>query len=238
LNRHWQRNILLARVIYITLPAATELSGQSMKKGILIGIAGASGSGKTLVANGIVESLGSDKAVIIQEDSYYKDLSDVTYEQRAGRNFDHPDAFDYDLLATHLFQLLNGQAVSRPVYDYRLHTRSNEKKTVGPGALIILEGILILNNPRLRELMDYRVFIDTPLDICFVRRLKRDLEERGRTLDSVIRQYTETVRPMYLQFIEPSKQYANILISGEGRNSEAVDVLITKINALLNNSEQ
>jgi len=209
-----------------------------MKKGILIGIAGASGSGKTLVANGIVESLGSDKAVIIQEDSYYKDLSDVTYEQRAGRNFDHPDAFDYDLLATHLFQLLNGQAVSRPVYDYRLHTRSNEKKTVGPGALIILEGILILNNPRLRELMDYRVFIDTPLDICFVRRLKRDLEERGRTLDSVIRQYTETVRPMYLQFIEPSKQYANILISGEGRNSEAVDVLITKINALLNNSEQ
>jgi len=229
---------LLARVIYITLPAATELSGQSMKKGILIGIAGASGSGKTLVANGIVESLGSDKAVIIQEDSYYKDLSDVTYEQRAGRNFDHPDAFDYDLLATHLFQLLNGQAVSRPVYDYRLHTRSNEKKTVGPGALIILEGILILNNPRLRELMDYRVFIDTPLDICFVRRLKRDLEERGRTLDSVIRQYTETVRPMYLQFIEPSKQYANILISGEGRNSEAVDVLITKINALLNNSEQ
>ncbi len=229
---------MLARVIYITLPAATELSGQSMKKGILIGIAGASGSGKTLVANGIVESLGSDKAVIIQEDSYYKDLSDVTYEQRAGRNFDHPDAFDYDLLATHLFQLLNGQAVSRPVYDYRLHTRSNEKKTVGPGALIILEGILILNNPRLRELMDYRVFIDTPLDICFVRRLKRDLEERGRTLDSVIRQYTETVRPMYLQFIEPSKQYANILISGEGRNSEAVDVLITKINALLNNSEQ
>ena len=208
-----------------------------MKKGILIGIAGASGSGKTFVANSIIESAGSDKAVIIQEDSYYKDLSDVPFEERAERNFDHPDAFDYDLLVKDLLQLLHGEAVSHPIYDYKLHVRSKEKKTAGPGALIILEGILILNNTRLRELMDYRVFIDTALDICFIRRLKRDVEERGRTVDSVIRQYTQTVRPMYLELIEPSKQYADILIPGDGMNSEAVDILITKINALLNNRQ-
>ena len=223
----------------ITLAAATELLGQSiMKKAILIGIAGASGSGKTLVADSIIENLESDKAVIIQEDSYYKDLSDLPYEERVGSNFDHPDAFDHDLLAKHLLQLLNGEAVSHPIYDYKLHTRSKETKTVGPGILIILEGILIFSKAQLRDLMDYRVFIDTPLDICFVRRLKRDIEERGRTVDSVIKQYTETVRPMYLQFIEPSKQYADILISGEGNNSKAVDILITKINALLHNSHQ
>ncbi len=209
-----------------------------MKKGILIGIAGASGSGKTFVANSIIESLESDKAVIIQEDSYYMDLSNISYEERVRRNFDHPDAFDHDLLAKDLLQLLNGEAVSHPIYDYKLHTRSEETKTVGPCVLIILEGILILHNARLRELMDYRVFIDTAMDICFARRLKRDIEERGRTVDSVTRQYTETVRPMYLQFIAPSKQYADILISGEGRNSEAVDILTSKINTLLNNSDQ
>ena len=209
-----------------------------MKKGILIGIAGASGSGKTSVADSIVESLGSDKAVIIQEDSYYKDLSDVPYEQRVRRNFDHPDALDHDLLAGHLLQLSNGETISHPIYDYKLHTRSKETETVEPHVLIILEGILILNNARLRELMDLRVFIDTALDICFIRRLKRDIAERGRTVDSVIKQYTETVRPMYLQFIEPSQQYADVLISGEERNSEAVDLLITKINTLLHNSHQ
>lgn len=221
-----------------TLVAATELSGQNMKKGILIGIAGASGSGKTVITNRILESLGSDKAVIIQEDSYYKNQSDVPYEQRIGKNFDHPDAFDHDLLTEHLLHLLKGKAISHPVYDYKLHTHSKETKTAGPASLIILEGILIFSNAQLRELMDYRVFIDTPPDICFIRRLKRDIEERGRTVDSVIQQYTETVRPMYLEFIEPSKQYADIRISGEGNNSESVDKLINKINALLQNSRQ
>ena len=209
-----------------------------MKKAILIGITGASGSGKTVIANRIIENLGSDKVVIIQEDSYYKDLSDVPYEQRSNRNFDHPDAFDHDLLAEHLQQLLSGDTVSHPVYDYKLHTRSKETKAAGPADLIILEGILIFSNAQLRELMDYRVFIDTPPDICFIRRLRRDIEERGRTIDSVIRQYIDTVRPMYLEFIEPSKQYADIIISGEGNNSESVDKLINKINALLQNSRQ
>ncbi len=194
-----------------------------MKKRILIGIAGASGSGKTLVANSIIESPGLEEAVIIQEDSYYKDLSDVPYEERVGRNFDHPDAFDHDLMAKQLLQLLNGEAVSHPIYNYKLHTRSKETKTVGPGNLIILEGILIFSNAQLRELIDYRVFIDTPPDICFIRRLKRDIEERGRTVDSVIKQYTETVRPMYLQFVEPSRQYADILISGEQLRDSNLD---------------
>jgi len=209
-----------------------------MKKGLLIGIAGASGSGKTFIADKIIERLGSDKAAIIQEDSYYKDLSDFPYEVRVRKNFDHPDAFDYDLLAKHLLQLLNAEAVSHPIYDYKLHTRSKETKNVGPCVLIILEGILILNNARLRELMDYRVFIDTAMDICFARRLKRDIEERGRSVDSVIWQYIETVRPMYRQFIAPSRQYADTIISGEGGNSSAVDILVTKINALINNNNQ
>jgi len=222
----------------IILAAARELSGQSMKKGKLIGIAGASGSGKTVIANSIIESLVSDNAVIIQEDSYYKDLSDVPFEHRVTKNFDHPNAFDDDLMAEHLVQLLNGEAVTHPIYDYKLHTRSKKTNIVGPANLIILEGILIFSKAQLRELMDYRVFIDTPPDICFIRRLKRDIEERGRTVESVIRQYTETVRPMYTEFIEPSKQYANILISGEGKNSDSVDILITKIKALLHNSRK
>ena len=142
-----------------------------MKKRTLIGIAGASGSGKTFLADSIVENLGSDKAVIIQEDSYYKDLSALPYDQRAAANFDHPDAFDHDLLAKHLSQLLNGETISSPVYDYKLHRRLKETKIVAPTDLIILEGILILVRPRLRKLMDLRVFIETPLDICFIRRL-------------------------------------------------------------------
>ncbi len=209
-----------------------------MKKGILIGIAGASGSGKTFVANSIIESLGSDKAVIIQEDSYYKDLSDVPYDERAGKNFDHPDAFDHDLLTRHLLQLLNGETISHPIYDYKLHRRLKETKTVEPHVLIILEGILIFNKARLRNLMDFLVFIETALDISFIRRLKRDIAERSRTVDSVIQQYIETVRPMYLQFIEPSKRYADILIPGWGKNSVAVDTLITRINTLLHDSHQ
>lgn len=205
-----------------------------MKKGILIGIAGASGSGKTLVANNIFESLGSDKVVVIQEDSYYKDQSGIPLEQRAQTNFDHPDAFDYDLLAKDLTKLLEGEKISHPVYDYKTHTRVKETRTVGPASLIILEGILILNNPRLRELMDFRVFVETDLDICFIRRFKRDTTERGRTVDSVIQQYTQTVRPMYFQFVEPSKQYADILVPRGGKNTVAVDILTTKFKKLLN----
>jgi len=209
-----------------------------MKKRILIGIAGASGSGKTFVANSIIESLGSDKAVIIQEDSYYKNLSALPYHERAAANFDHPDAFDHDLLAKHLSQLLDGETISQPIYDYKLHIRSKETKTVRPNAVIILEGILIFSKTQLRELMDFRVFIETALDICFIRRLKRDIAERGRTVNSVIQQYYETVRPMYLRFVEPSKRYADILIPGAEKDSSAVDISTARINALLHDSHQ
>ncbi len=204
-----------------------------MKKGIIIGIAGASGSGKTLVANNIMSALGSEKVVMLQEDSYYKDLSDIPFDERTGKNFDHPDAFDHELLADQLEQLLEGKAISHPIYDYKTHSRKKETRTVGPHTIVILEGILILNEPRLRELMDIRVFIDTAPDICFIRRLKRDINERARSVDSVIRQYEETVRPMYFQFIEPSKRYADIIIPRGGKNKVAIDILSTKINTLL-----
>ena len=209
-----------------------------MKKPILIGIAGASGSGKTLVANSIVESIGLDKAMIIQEDSYYTDCPDTSYDERVRMNYDHPDAFDHNLLVRHLKQLLNNETISCPVYDYKIHRRSKDIKMVTPHSLIILEGILIFNKTQLRDLMDFLVFIDISLDICFIRRLKRDITERGRSVDSVIQQYTETVRPMYFQFIEPSKQYADILIPKGGKNSVAINLLITAIKTMLNDNPQ
>ena len=209
-----------------------------MKKRAIIGIAGASGAGKTFVAHRVIEHLGAGEAVTIQEDSYYRDLSDVPYGQRAAANFDHPDAFDHDLLAEHLLQLVSGEAISQPVYDYRHHRRLKETKMVEPCDLIILEGILILSDARLRELMDLIVFVDTALDICLMRRLKRDITERGRTMNSVIQQYRETVRPMYLEFIEPSQRYADILISGAADDAGTIDVLATKIDALLRDGRQ
>lgn len=204
--------------------------GQS---GIIIGMAGASGSGKTLVAKTIVETLGSSKVTIIQEDSYYKDLSGLTIEERAKTNFDHPDAFDHDLLIRHTRQLKQGEVIEHPIYDYSIHSRKKETRQVGPHQVIIVEGILILAIPELRELLDIKIFVDTDPDICLLRRLKRDLNERGRSVDSVLKQYQDTVRPMYLQFIEPSKRYADIIIPRGGKNIVAIDIIISKIEKLL-----
>jgi uridine kinase len=204
-----------------------------MKTGILIGISGASGSGKTLVAENIFKRLGSDKVVIIQEDAYYKDLSYIPFDERSGRNFDHPDAFDHTLLATHISELLNGKSIAHPIYDYTTHSRKKETRTVGPHKIVVLEGILILNEPSLCDLMDIKIFIDTAPDICFIRRLKRDIHERGRDVDSVITQYLEAVRPMYCQFIEPSKRQADLIIPQGGKNKVAIDILTTKIKSLL-----
>jgi uridine kinase len=204
-----------------------------MKIGILIGISGASGSGKTLVAQNIFKQLGSENVVILQEDSYYKDLSDIPFDQRTGRNFDHPDAFDHNLLIEHVEQLLAGKSIAHPIYDYTTHSRRKETRTVGPHRIVVLDGILILNEAVLREMMDIKVFIDTAPDICFIRRLKRDIEERGRDVGSVINQYMETVRPMYFQFIEPSKRHADIIIPQGGKNKVAIDILTTKIKSLL-----
>ena len=204
-----------------------------MKKGILIGISGASGSGKTLVAENIFKKLGSDNVVLIQEDAYYKDLSSIPFDERTGKNFDHPDAFDHPLLASHIRDLLNGKTIGLPIYDYKTHSRKKETKMVGPHRIIVLEGILILNEPAINKQMDIKVFIDTDPDICFIRRLKRDINERGRDVNSVINQYMETVRPMYFQFIEPSKRHADIIIPQGGKNEVAIDILTTKIKSLL-----
>ena len=209
-----------------------------MRQGIVIGIAGASGSGKTLVAERIVDHLGADKAVVIQEDSYYKDLSDIPGPDRGGINFDHPDAFDHGLLVVQMQQLLSGEKISQPITDYRTRCRLRGTKRVVPVSIIIVEGILIFSLAQLRDLMDIRVFVDTPLDICFTRRLERDVTERGRTLDSVIAQYRETVRPMYLQCVEPTKRYADILIPRGGRNDVAIDLLVSRIHDMLADHHQ
>jgi uridine kinase len=203
------------------------------KKGILIGISGASGSGKTLVTATLHKLLGSDRVVVLQEDSYYKDLSHLPLAERHHFNFDHPDAFDHDLLAKHLKQLLNGESIAHPVYDFTIHCRKPETRTVGPHDIVILEGILILAIPELREIMDIKIYIDAPADICFIRRLQRDIEERARTVTSVIDQYEKTVRPMYLQFIEPSKRYADLIIPRGGKNTIAIDIVKSKIEKWL-----
>jgi len=204
-----------------------------MSRRILIGIAGGSGSGKTLVARTIVRQLGSDRVVIIDQDSYYKNLEDIPFRDRESRNFDHPDAFDNDLLKRHIRDLLAGRPIEQPVYDYAAHRRLRDTRTIGEHLVIVLEGILIYVDPELRGLMDIKLFIDADPDVRFIRRLKRDLAERGRSVDSVMRQYEESVRPMHLQFVEPSKRYADLIVPEGGHNTVAIDLVQTKIRELL-----
>jgi uridine kinase len=204
-----------------------------MSRRILIGIAGGSGSGKTLVARTIVRELGSQKVVIIDQDSYYKDLEQIPFRDREARNFDHPDAFDNDLLVTHLRDLLDGKPIDQPVYDYTNHCRSSETRRISDHLIVVLEGILIFHEPELRALMDIKLFVDADADVRLTRRLRRDLVERGRAVDSILRQYEESVRPMHLQFVEPSKRFADVIIPGGGHNKVAIDLLKTKIRELL-----
>jgi uridine kinase len=200
---------------------------------ILIGIAGGSGSGKTLVARTIVRELGSDRVVIIDQDSYYRNLEDIPMLDRETRNFDHPDAFDGDLLARHIRDLLAGHAIEQPIYDYSEHRRLPETRHVGEHLVIVLEGILIFGDPALRAMMDIKLFIDADADVRFIRRLRRDLVERGRSVDSIIRQYEESVRPMHEQFVEPAKRHADVIIPEGGHNKVAIDLVKTKIRELL-----
>lgn len=200
---------------------------------ILIGIAGGSGSGKTLVARTIVRELGSDRVVIIDQDSYYRNLEDIPFRDREARNFDHPDAFDNDLLKDHIRDLLAGRPIEQPVYDYAQHRRLPETRRIGEHLVVVLEGILIYVDPELRELMDIKLFIDADADVRFIRRLRRDLIERGRSVDSIIRQYEESVRPMHLQFVEPSKRHADLIVPEGGHNKVAIDLVKTKIRELL-----
>ena len=204
-----------------------------MSRRILIGIAGGSGSGKTLVARTIVSDLGSDRVVIIDQDSYYRNLEDIPFRDRDARNFDHPDAFDNALMLQHVRELLAGRPVAQPIYDYTQHRRLPETRTVGDHLVFVLEGILIFVDPELRALMDIKLFIDADPDVRFIRRLRRDLVERGRSVDSIIRQYEESVRPMHQQFVEPSKRHADVIIPEGGHNAVAIDLVKTKIRALL-----
>lgn len=203
------------------------------KNTIIIGISGASASGKSLLANTIVNELGSEQVVIISEDSYYKDHSNIPFEERAAINYDHPDAFDHELLQQHLVQLQEGKSIEVPIYNHSLHIREKETRRIGQHAIIVLEGILLFVEPVLRELMDIRIFMETSLDICLIRRLKRDIKERQRSLDSVLKQYEETVRPMYLQFIDPSKRYADLIVPRGGGNRIAIDMIKAKMRELL-----
>ncbi|MFC4618098.1 uridine kinase [Camelliibacillus cellulosilyticus] len=203
------------------------------KKPIIIGVAGGSGSGKTTVANEIWRSFPNQSIAVIEQDAYYKVQDHKTMDERLKTNYDHPLAFDNDLLIEQLQALLRFETIAKPVYDYTVHTRSDKIVPVKPKDVIILEGILILEDERLRDLMDIKVFVDTDPDLRIIRRLLRDTHERGRTMDSVIDQYISIVRPMHNQFVEPTKRYADIIIPEGGQNAVAIDLMVTKIRAIL-----
>jgi len=207
--------------------------GIKMSRPILIGIAGGTGSGKSTVANEIFYSLPGESIAVIEQDSYYKDQSHLTLEERKKINYDHPDAFDTELLVKHLKMLLNGEAIEKPMYDFEVHNRKKETIRVEPKDIIILEGILILSEPEIRNLLDIKIFVDTDADVRIIRRIQRDIKERGRTIDSVIDQYMNVVRPMHMQFVEPTKRYADIIIPEGGYNKVAIDILIAKIKQIL-----
>ncbi|MGA9995868.1 MAG: uridine kinase [Pyrinomonadaceae bacterium] len=202
---------------------------------MIIGICGGTGSGKTTVANRILESVNANDVAFIQQDSYYRNLKDLPLDYRRAVNFDHPDALDNDLLVNHVRKLKAGEPVELPLYDFKTHTRLNETKLIEPTPIVIIEGILIFTDARLLEQMDIKVFVDTPDDIRFIRRLRRDIAERGRTIDSVIEQYLNTVRPMHMQFVEPSKRYADVIIPEGGHNLVSIDLISGKIRERLAN---
>ncbi len=199
---------------------------------VIIGIAGGSGSGKTTIAAAVVEAVGPERVALIQHDAYYRRLDHLDFEERTKVNYDHPDSLETELLVKHIEQLRAGNSIDRPVYDFSRHTRSDDVVTVEPMPVIIVEGILVLVEPALRDLMDLRIYIDTDGDLRVLRRLERDLVERGRSVESVLHQYLETVRPMHLQFVEPSKRYADIIFP-EGYTPGAVGTLTSMIRNIL-----
>ncbi|AEV95371.1 uridine kinase [Pediococcus claussenii] len=200
---------------------------------IIIGVTGGSGSGKTTVSSKILEHLSGHSISIIQQDSYYRDQADMSMEERINVNYDHPLAFDSDLLVEHLKMLKSNQSIDIPVYDYSEFTRSNKSVHQEPRDVIILEGVLILDDQRVRDMLDIKVYVDTDDDIRIIRRIQRDMEQRGRSLDSIITQYLTTVKPMYHQFIEPTKRYADLIVPEGGENTVAIDLLVTKVRDIL-----
>jgi uridine kinase len=205
---------------------------------MIIGICGGTGSGKTTVANKILQSVSANEVAFIQQDSYYRDLDQMPLDYRQQVNFDHPDALDNDLLVEHVRALKAGRAVELPIYDFKNHVRRRETLGMEPKLITIIEGILVFNEKRLLEEMDIKVFVDTPDDIRFIRRLRRDIAERGRTVDSVIEQYLATVRPMHMQFVEPSKRCADVIIPEGGHNMVSIGLLSGKIRERLADEQQ
>ena len=200
---------------------------------LVIGIAGGSGSGKTTVAQEILQRVGPSRIAFLQHDSYYKDLSGLPPAQKAEVNFDHPNSLETDLLTQHIASLRDGKPVEVPIYDFSTHSRTSQTYTVQSRKVIVVEGILIFTEPELRKLFDLKIFVDTDSDIRFIRRLERDITERGRTTESVIKQYQVTVRPMHMEFVEPSKRYADVIIPEGGHNAAALDMVVARIEALL-----
>jgi len=205
---------------------------------IVIGISGGTGSGKTTVANVIVERVGAEHIAYLPHDAYYKDLSDLPPAQRALVNFDHPDSLDSQLLIQHLRQLKDWQPIELPIYDFKTHRRTAQTRHIDPQPLILVEGILIFVEPELRQFFDVKIYVDTDADIRFIRRLQRDIAERGRTTESVIQQYQTTVRPMHLEFVEPSKRYADVIIPEGGLNTVAMDMVVARLTYLLRGENQ
>jgi uridine kinase len=200
---------------------------------LFIGVAGGSGSGKTTVVRKLTERVDADGVSLVHHDSYYRDFGALSPEERAAVNFDHPDALETELLVRHLDTLASGSPIEVPIYDFRTHTRSPATRTVRPHPVVILDGILILAEPELRKWMDIKVYVDTDADLRFIRRLRRDVEDRGRTAESVIAQYLRTVRPMHLDFVEPSKRWADLILPEGGYNEVAVDMLVAKVHQVL-----
>jgi uridine kinase len=200
---------------------------------LVIGIAGGSGSGKTTVAQTILQRVGPDRISFLQHDAYYKDLSGLPPTQRAEINFDHPNSLETELLTQHILQLIRGQPVEVPIYDFSTHSRTKRTFTVQPRGVILVEGILIFTEATLRDLFNVKIFVDTDSDLRFIRRLERDISERGRTMETVVKQYLSTVRPMHMEFVEPSKRYADIIIPEGGFNAAALDMVVARIETML-----
>lgn len=205
---------------------------------LVIGLAGGSGSGKTTVAHTIMERVGGDRIAFVQHDAYYRDQADVPFEVRAQINYDHPDSLETELLIQHLHELRAGRGVDIPVYDFAGFTRTGERVRLEPRPVILVEGILIFVDPALRALFDIKIYVDAAPDLRFIRRLQRDLTERQRTPESVIRQYLETVRPMHLEFVEPTKRFADLILPEGGFNTVAVDVIVARVRAMIESKVQ
>lgn len=200
---------------------------------VVFGVAGGTASGKTTVANTILDAVGASQVAYLAHDAYYKDMGHLPFEERSRLNYDHPDSLETDLMVAHVEQLLQGASVQVPIYDFTRHRRTERTVAAEPSPIILIEGILVFTHVRLRELMDIKVYVDTDPDVRLIRRVVRDMEERGRSLDAIIKQYLETVRPMHLEFVEPSKRYADIIIPRGGMNKVALDMVVSRLMELL-----